>query len=291
MKMRMKLKKEKPDCLLVMDLASCLISIPASFGLDIKIIVSERNSPQNFPGKPIVAKLSRFLMQFANGFVFQTLDAKSFYEKITNNRGVIIPNPLIINELPEPYYGIRKKEIVTAGRLTSQKNQELLIRAYSLINKKFPEYNLIIYGEGELREYLENICVNLKIENQVFFPGNIPNLLDKIRTSSLFVMSSDYEGMPNALLEAMALGLPCISTDCPCGGPKAVINNNINGVLVPVKDEILLAKKMDYLLSNQVYANSLGEKACSIRNELDSEIICEKWLKYIQNLEGGMSNK
>lgn len=284
LKMRKVLKKSNADTFLVMDLASCLLAIPASFGLKMKIVVSERNDPTNFPGKKIVAKVSRYLMSKADGFVFQTNDAKSFYKKITKDRGVIIPNPLFVEELPSPYNGTRKKEIVTAGRLTPQKNQRVLIEAFSKINKKYSDYSLSIYGEGELREELIEMTKKLNIIDKVHFPGNKIDLLERIKDSSLFVMSSNFEGMPNALLEAMALGLPCISTDCPCGGPRAVIENNKNGILIPVGDVDAISRSIEKILNDKEFAKSIGKEAAKIRNTLNSENICKKWKEYLENI-------
>ena len=113
----------------------------------------------------------------------------------------------------------------------NKKNQKILIEAFSKIEGAYPEYELIIYGEGSLRETLEKQVRDLGIEQKVKLPGNDANVLEKIRDAGIFVLSSNYEGMPNALIEAMALGIPSISTDCPCGGPKTLVQPYINGLL------------------------------------------------------------
>lgn len=284
LKLRKILKKEAADIMLIMDIPGCLLAIPASRGLNIKVIVSERNDPYHFPGKKIVVILSRKLMKLANGFVFQTKDAQSFYEKKLNNKGIIIYNPLENEKLPNVYLGEREKSIVSVGRLSPQKNQKLLIDAFSLISNKFPEYNLIIYGEGELRNKLETYIKMLNLENKVLLPGNIPNVLNTIKSKSLFVLTSDYEGMPNALIEAMSLGITCISTDCPCGGPKSIIENEKNGLLVPVGNAEMLSQKIAYCLTNKVEAKKMGKEAVKIRKKMDMNIICSQWYNYMDSI-------
>lgn len=278
------LKNIDPDLMLVMDLPGCLLSIPASKKLDIKVIVSERNDPTHFPGKKIIALIARKLMSLADGFVFQTEGAMSFYKKMVKGRGIIIPNPIFVESLPNYFDGKREKTIVTAGRLTQQKNQKLLLSSFKKVNEKHRDYKLIIYGEGELRNNLSQQIKSLGLDNVVKLPGNEKKLLEKINSAGIFVMPSNFEGMPNALLEAMALGLPVISTDCPCGGPKAVIQNEVNGLLVPVEDENAMTNSILYLIENQEKANEMGRNALEIRNTLSSNIICKRWKDYMDSL-------
>ena len=196
--------------------------MPALKGSKAKIIVSERNDPRNFQGKTITKLVSRYLMSKADGFVFQTNDACDFYKKY-KDRSVVIPNPVadvpvILERLPNEQ---RDKVIVTAGRLVPQKNHEMLIKAFGKIAYRFPEYKLIIYGEGELKEKLQLLSRDLSMGDRVVFPGSVNDLHEKIKNAELFVLSSDFEGMPNALMEAMAMGITCISTDY-CGGPRDI---------------------------------------------------------------------
>src|SRR5699024_7366265 len=113
--------------------------------------------------------------------------------------------------------------------------------------KKHPNYDLIIYGEGNEREELESLIRRLNLINRVYLPGSTQDVLEKIKDASVFAFSSNFEGMPNALIEAMALGLPVISTDCPSGGPRELINHGVNGLLTPVKDKEQFAQQLDFL--------------------------------------------
>ncbi|MGU8191094.1 glycosyltransferase family 4 protein [Clostridium perfringens] len=273
------LKKEQPDILLVMGTPLIMYAIPANVGLKTKIIVSERNSPKNFSGRRATKIISSILFPLAKGYVFQTKGAADYYFRIKDNKRVI-PNPLFTDNLPQAYTGHREKKIVNVGRLHKQKNQEMLIRAFSKIINKYPEYELIIYGEGSERSNLEKIIEELNLINHVKMPGACSNVLEKIKNASIFAFSSDFEGMPNALIEAMSLGLPVISTDCPCGGPKELIDDGVNGLLTPVNDVNSFSKKIEYLLSNEEKANSLGKQAIKIREKLDYQKIGKQWLDF-----------
>lgn len=215
------------------------------------------------------------------GSCFKLKMQKSYYDKKLRNRGTVIYNPLYIEKLPTIYNGRRAKKIVTMGRLSEQKNQKILIEAFSKIEGAYPEYELIIYGEGSLRETLEKQVRDLGIEQKVKLPGNDANVLEKIRDAGIFVLSSNYEGMPNALIEAMALGIPSISTDCPCGGPKTLVQPYINGLLFPVEDVDALVSCIKYFIENEEKADEIGMRATEIRTLLASNRICEEWSKYI----------
>ena len=175
----------------------------------------------------------------------------------------------------------KRKNIVSVGRLHEQKNQELLIRAFAKISDKV-EDNLIIYGQGELREKIEKLIVELKMETRVKLGGIIENVPDAIIGSNLFVLSSNYEGSPNALLEAIALGIPAISTDCPCGGPKEIIEDGENGFLVPVGDVDAMAEKMLYVLKlSQEEINLISKKAKTSAERYRPERVFQQWKNFL----------
>lgn len=280
--LRKVIQKSQIEELLIMDLPACLYAIPACYKMDVKIVVSERNDPASFAGKKIVAKLSRYLMDNADGYVFQTKDALNFYKTKYLDCATVIPNPIIVNELPEPYVGRRKKEIVTAGRLNPQKNQKLLIDAFYEIHKMYPDYVLTIYGDGGLRDELEKYINILKLSEFVKLPGNVPNLLECIHQAGMFVLCSNFEGIPNVLIEALAIGLPSISTDCPCGGPRSLIDDYDNGLLFPVNDKEKLIDAIKFFIENPKEADRMGKEAVLIRKKLDSEVICKRWSDYLK---------
>jgi len=287
-RIRGELKRIKPDVLVTMGVPGALFDVPACAGLGIKHIISERNDPAHFAGHTFTRIISRLLMHRADGFVFQTKDAKAFYSGEIAKRSVVIPNPLFIgDDCPDTQYvGEREKTIVTTGRLNKQKNHPLLIRAFKRIVEEYPDYKLIIYGEGPERKNDETLIRELGLQKRVLLPGSINDVLEKICKSSLYVLSSDFEGMPNALMEAMALGLPCISTDCPCGGPRELIENEINGILVPVGDKHALVNALEQLITNRKMALQMGKNALAIRETHSKDVICQRWLDYFKQVVG-----
>jgi len=279
-------KDYNPDVFVSFGVPNCLFDIPATIGLNTKIIVCERNDPAHFAGRWVTKVVSRLLMRLADGYVFQTKDAQNFYGGIMAKHSVIIPNPLFLTteQMDTPLPAVREKTIVTTGRLNQQKNHPLLIRAFNKIREQFPEYKLIIYGEGPERNNDEKLISELGLQDKVLLPGSISDVINTIRTASLFVMSSDFEGMPNSLMEAMAVGLPCISTDCPCGGPNTLIVNNENGILVPVADQKQLEDAIIRVISNPILSSKLSKNALNIYKTHSLNVICKMWMEYFDKI-------
>lgn len=253
--------------------------------IKVPIVVSERNNPSSYTEKTKKSMVSEF--NKADGVVYQTENAKRFYAE--NNSGqknvIIIPNA-ITGKLPEVYTGKRTNKIVSVGRFKEQKNFPLLIQAYAKVLSSFPDLQLVIYGEGELKKQYIKLCEVLNISDKVSFPGFVDNVTEKIKDASLFVLSSDYEGMPNALIEAMAVGLPCISTDCDGGGARFLIDSGKNGILVPVRNPDALAEGICSVISDNVYASKIGSEARKIRDKLSEENIYSVWMKYLESVVG-----
>ena len=250
------------------------------------IIIAERCDPKTYCSKSKHNdKNFKKYYKKANGYIFQTYEAYDYYK----TSGIDVKNSIIIpNALDKKFVNLKKskkntKTIVSVGRMTSQKNFDLLIDSFYELSSAFNDYRLIIYGEGELLESYKEKVKKMKIDNRVFFPGYINNIEEKLCDASIFVLSSNFEGMPNALIEAMAVGLPVISTDCPVGGPKYLIKNGENGILIPVNDKQKMIDAIRTVLSD--YDNSLlmGKKASNIKNELEYNKIYGKWEGFIKN--------
>ena len=160
----------------------------------------------------------------------------------------------------------------------------MLIGAFAQIAKEFPNENLLIYGSGELKQNLQKLIENLNLQKRVFLMGTTDKVEEVLSKAKIFVLSSDYEGMPNALMEAMTVGLPCISTDCPCGGPKKLIKDKQNGLLVPCKNEGELALAMEKLLSSKNLAEEIGINARKTAQSFAHPIIFKQWKQYLDSI-------
>jgi len=281
--LRKTIKRERPDRVISFLNTVNMYTIAAMIGISIPLIVSERNDPASDPPVRMKRLMRSILYLLSNGFIFQTKRAQGYFSKSIQKRSRIICNP-VIGEIPPEFTGERKKEIVSVGRLCGQKNHRLLIKAFSEISEEFPDYILTIYGEGALRADTEGYIESLGMTGRIFLPGRSDDVLQKINSSAMFVLSSDYEGMPNALIEAMCLGLPCIATDCPCGGPEFLIQNGVNGILTAVKDESELAGNMKKLFLDPAYAQRLGNHAKALRDKLSVERITLQYIAYLESV-------
>jgi len=275
--MRKAFRQDKNQVIVSFGTETNMFALLAGIGLKNKIVISERNDPNQCG----FAKIRDMIYPLAEGHVFQTEDAKKCFSKKIQSKSVVIPNPLK-EELPSACEGERRKEIAAVGRLTPQKNHKLLLKAFRLFCEKHPDYKLVIFGQGELEQELKDYAKTLELEDKVVWKGFAADVLEQIRESAMYVLSSDYEGISNSLAEAMAIGLPVISTDCPIGGSKMCIEHGVNGMLVPIQDERALAEAMCYLAENEDVAKNMGRKACEIRTSLSQDVISEMWLSVLQ---------
>ena len=263
----------------VVSLGSPIIINPlvaALIGLKYPLILSERNDPGQFP-KTKLRRVLRFLCYtYSDGLVFQTNEAKEYFPKFIQKKGVVICNP-ITNKLPESYKGRREPHIVNFCRLTSQKNLDLLIDAFSDICDELDEYSLHIYGEGEEKSRLQDKIQAMGLSDRVILHGYSNNIHETINNASLFVSSSDYEGISNSMLEAIALGIPSICTDCPAGGAREIIDQGINGILVPVNDRLAMANAMKMILNDTSLATDISNEGVKLREKLSVREIAVKW--------------
>lgn len=269
--------ENKPDRIVSFIARINIITILSCIGLKQRIIVSERNDP-TADGRSIFVRIATHLLYpFADCLVFQTKWAQSCFSKRIQNKSVIIPNPIHVTASAS---NTKEKKIVAVGRLVEQKNHAMLIRAFKKIHNDYPEYKLYIYGEGKLRETLTKQIRELELSKAVFLPGNVSNIHEKIADAEMFVLSSNYEGLSNALLEAMMMGLACISTDC--AGSNEVIQNGKNGILVPVGSVDKLTAAMKQLIQNREFAIQLGREAKITSKLFDRESVLEKWKLIIE---------
>lgn len=277
----------KPDVMLSFMTKSNIIALIAKTLASKKcqLVIAERANPYNAARSLKIVR--RFLYPKADGCVFQTEQAQAYYNNILKCKSIILRNPLNPDFNVTAYRGIKKKKIVTMGRLSEEKNQELLIKAFQKIAHRYTDYTVEIYGDGPLRGKLEKTIKDLSMENRVLLMGRRDNIQEYIKDAEIFVLPSNSEGMPNALLEAMAMGLACIATDCPIGGSAVAIQNNDNGILIPMNDVDVLAEKLSLLLDNKSYARQLGDQAIQVTQDFGTEHVCAQWENYLLSVVEG----
>lgn len=278
-KLRDILKKEKPDVAVSFMAEPNFRLLVASLGLNVKTIVSVRNDPNKEYAGKIGKFVGKWILPIADGCVFQTKEAQEWFPERLQRKSTII-----FNAVKEEFFHIERKpvagEIITCGRLEAQKNHKLLIDAFSEVVKEHPYARLKIYGEGSLRNVLQERINKLGLQEKAFLMGATNDVAKALQTADLFVLSSDYEGMPNALMEAMAAGVPCISTDCPCGGPRSLIENKINGYIISLNDKKELKNSIiDYM--KQKKKEDISNKTKKQASKFLPNKIHEEWQKYI----------
>lgn len=274
----------KPDVVVSFIGKTNIRAILAAAGTGIPVVVSVRNDPDREYYSRAMRILAKLLFGQAAGVVFQTEDARAWFGKRVQKKSAILPNPLQEKVIRPRFEGERADEIVAVSRLEKAKNHKMLLQAFAKIEKQFPDTMLKIYGNGSRREPLEELAKELGLTGRVQFLGDREDAVEQIYRSRLFVLSSDHEGMPNALLEAMAMGLTVIATDCPCGGPRMVIQNEINGLLVPVGDVDALAEAMRKVLADRELSEKLGRNAHKLSGEMAPERVHKAWQDYIEGV-------
>jgi len=251
-----------------------------------KLIISERGDPcQSLSSKTTVAFLKNEFHK-ADGVVFQSPDVQKWYKDNTPVKGKVIFNP-VKPDLPEVYEGERIKRIVNFCRISGQKNLIMLVDAFAEFREEFPEYELDIIGDpvgNGVEGYLDSVNERIRyhhLENSIHVLPAKSDIHDYIKDYAMFVSSSDCEGMSNSMLEAMAMGIPCVCTDCPAGGARAVIKDGENGLLTPVGDAHALSDAMKKVASDPSLADKLSKNSVKIREEQSVEKIIKEWMDLI----------
>lgn len=247
----------------------------ASIGTHTKILLSQRGDPYQNKNKPksFMSKIRAYAFNRADKYVFQTPQAMAYYSKSIQSRGVVIPNP--VKPLKRTCERKPDNRIVNVARLDiNQKRQDLLIDSFNLICKDYPEVSLHFYGDGEDEARLKEMA---KGNERIIFEGVTNDVVRDIQNARMFVLSSDFEGIPNALIEAMALGVPSISTKCSPGGAELLINDGENGLLTPCGNAISLSEAVKVFLDNSALAERCGHTAISIKDRFLENVIFHLW--------------
>ena len=252
-----------------------------------KIIAAMTNAPEFSPrtlqGRQERDLIFEQLCQNNSGFIFQTPHERDYFHPDIRRESVIIDNP-ITQEISAPYCGPRTKEIVSAGRYDEQKNFELLIRAFGLLHKTYPDYTLKIYGRGHMEQEYIRLIKELELEEFVLLKPFTLNIHEEIKKSAMFVQSSDYEGVSNILLECIVLGLPVISTDCPAYGAREFITDGFNGLLVEPNNDRQLCDAMIKVIQTPEFVENAQSISSSVKERLDIECVGKAYVAYMNRL-------
>ena len=273
-----------PDLILSFSGKNNVMAMLTSYGLGIPVVVSVRSNPSREYQDRFLRMAALSTFRHAAGVVLQTEQAKQFFSGRIQERSVILPNSLQPDFIRPLYEGVREKTVVSVGSLDRNKNHALLLKAFAEATGAHPDYRVIIYGEGKCRTELTELAQKLEIQDRVELPGLIGEVADHIEKAGIFVLSSDQEGMPNALLEAMALGIPSISTDCPCGGPKDLIEDGVNGLLTPVGDVHRMSQCLIRLMDNPGEARAMGQKAAMVQQKYHPDRINAQWKEFFDRI-------
>lgn len=281
-KLRRQIFIDKPDLLVAFLAEPCFRAAVATIHTNTKTIISVRNDP-NWEFKGVLRTfLAKYLFRRVDGIVFQTEDAKLWFPKPIQEKGCVI-----FNSVKKDFYEVelpdRRSGIVATGRISKQKNHALLIKAFAKISNLIDD-DLTIYGAGNPNQ-LRVQAKQLGIENRVHLPGQTRDVINTIKNARLYVMSSDFEGMPNALMEAMAMGLPCISTDCPCGGPRALFSKEMSRYLTPVGNVDVMSERMLEILSDNKKNDEHSKRCKDAAKVFMPEVINKEWEDFLQKVQ------
>lgn len=271
------IKKERYDVAVAFLSPSQIRLVKACKGTKTITLISQRGDPyyksQLTGFRRIVSKWMNKYFCEADAYVFQTQQAMAYYPQYIQEKGFVIANPIKKITRTDPRHA--DKRIVNVARLDiKQKRQDLLIEAFCMISDKYPEYTLEFYGSGEDEQLLKSMACN---NSRIVFKGITTNVAESIQNASMFVLSSDFEGIPNALLEAMSLGVPCISTDCSPGGAAMLIDSSEKGILVEKGSPAALAAAMEIFILNPDMAEKCGQRAQIVNSLYSETLIAAMW--------------
>lgn len=273
-------KKEKPDVVISWRANAGCFTRLATIGLGCKVVYSERTDP--YMETSAFLKFATWVCGFSDGGVFQTEKARDYYRRLIP-KSVVIPNPFECKSLPEIVpLNKRRKEIACVGRFfLIQKRQDIILDAFKKMRQRFPDYKLVFYGDGADLNKVKLMAKSLG--DSVVFKGAVKGVIEYVKNSRLLVLSSDYEGIPNVILEAFAAGTPVVSTDCSPGGARVLIEDEENGFIVPCRDVGAITEKSIRVITDENLSMQFIENSRKKLAEFNYEKISDRWNEYIVN--------
>ncbi len=279
LRLRRFLKRHSFDAVIAFEYFVNMEAILATRGLGMRVIVSERNNPAIVDRRRVSKILRDILYRYTDKLVCQTDDAMNYFSERIREHTVVIPNP-IIPDLPIGS-GENSKELVTFCRLTKQKNLTMMIDSFELFLRSHEGFSLSIHGSGEEEERLRAYAEAKNLSHAInLYPFSL-DVHSKIANARMFLSTSDYEGLSNSMLEAMAMGIPVVCTDCDGGGARSVIESGVNGILVAKGDTLAFSNAMSYVEDNPEVRERLIENGLRVREDYSISHIGDIWLKLL----------
>jgi len=280
---RKQMKMIKPNIAISWRCNAGCFTVLAALGLPIKTVFSERSDP--YTETSLLLKISAFFCNFSTAGVFQTEAVQQYYKRL-RHRSIVIHNPFdkkIHCDEIIPFQD-RKKEIVHIARMMIvQKRQDVMLSAFKIFLQKHPDYILSFYGDGLDFQKVQSQAQALGLENNIIFHGDVVDAANKIGNVKALVLTSDYEGIPNVIMEAFAMGVPVVSTDCSPGGARVLIDNDQNGFIVPVGNASAIAEKMCEIVENETRSQEFIASARKKLGNFEPNLIFNKWNEFLTN--------
>ena len=283
-RLRKDLKRQGTDVVVSFITRTNIISVCACKMAKIPVIVSERNNPYIVPANRLWRMVRNFIYKFADGAVFQTKYAQDYFNTKVISKSTVIKNPMPEAVNLKYDYNKKQKRIVSVCRLESQKNVSLLIKAFNKIYKDIPGYSLHIYGDGSQRNMLESLIKSMEVSSAVFLEGSTPQVIQKVAKAKIFALSSNFEGLSNAVMEAMCVGTACVVTDSPSYGNRELISRGYNGFIVPVNDVDAMAEQIKQLALNDSLTKKISDNARKLYDSTNTKTIVLAWEMYINKI-------
>lgn len=272
-------KAEKPDFVLAMTLKIGALCSLARKGMNIRLSFREINDPKSVARNRAFDRMLMLLCRRIDGVIFQTEWERSCYPRRIQRKGRVIPNPVSVDIFWKG--NPSSKRIVTMGRLdNAQKRHDVLLKAFALFLKKNPGYSLTIYGTGPDKKKEEKLIEELNLEDSVLLAGAQRNVHELITDATMFVMTSEYEGLSNALAEAMLMGMPCISSDWP--GCSEIIEHGKNGFLYKRQNIEELAEMMNRLANDEKLRDEFSANAKKLKDHFDPDVVLHQYAELIE---------
>jgi GalNAc-alpha-(1->4)-GalNAc-alpha-(1->3)-diNAcBac-PP-undecaprenol alpha-1,4-N-acetyl-D-galactosaminyltransferase len=287
-KLRQAICSTHPDAVISFLIKTNILTLLSLLGTNYPVIVTEHSDLSAAPSRQIVKKLQKIVYPYAKKVVSVSHGVDRYFDWLESSKRSVIYNPFVISSTSEsiaypPDLNPQKPWIASMGRLTYGKGFDLLLKAFSKLHHQYPDWQLLILGEGEFREPLEALRDELGLTSCVFLPGKINNPFGLLKHAKFFVMASRFEGFPMVHGEAMACGLPVISTDCP-SGPNELIRHNIDGLLVENEDISALASAIEHLMSDENDRQRLAARTVEVLERFNLQKAIQNWQDLLDSL-------